>query len=380
MGKRDYYEILGVSKTATEQEIKTAYRSLAKKYHPDKLKDGTSDEKMKELNEAYSILSDPEKRKVYDQYGHDAANGRAGANPGGGNYYGGGFGGAQGFSEDFQDIFENIFGGFGGRRQRSSQGSYQQRGDDYRTNINISFMDALKGKTIKEKLDKWEMCMFCTGTGAENPNDLQTCSSCNGVGHKRRVVNSFFGQQVQQVVCETCHGKGKVTVSKCKKCRGEGYSAIQKTVSIKIEEGTVSGTRLKVAGYGGLGKNGGTPGDLYITVNVLPHKYYERDGMDIEMDFPVSFIDIMLENTVDVPTPWGNVKIKMKKTYTNSKVIKVPKKGVHFRGMEGDLRLHLEVIIPDLDRKNKKEVLAALQNVSDSSNQDFVQAVEKANK
>ncbi|WLP85415.1 DnaJ C-terminal domain-containing protein [Mycoplasma seminis] len=372
MSKKDYYEVLGVSKTATEKEIKTAYRKLAMQYHPDKLKDGTSDEKMKELNEAYSILSDPEKRKIYDQYGADAANGKGYAGAGAGGF-GAGFQG-QGFSADFQDIFENIFGGFG-RKRGGYAGSSKQRGDDYKSILRVSFMDAMQGTTIKQKLDKWELCLHCGGSGAESASDISSCPDCEGKGYTTRVVEGFFGQQMSQQACRRCDATGKIIKNKCSNCRGEKYIKVQKTVSIKVPEGANTGLTLKVAGYGGPGRNGGEPGDMYIQIQVDDHPYFIRDGYDIELNFPVSFIDIMLENNVKVPTPWGDVSIKLKKTYTDNKVIKIPHKGVIYKGIQGDLRLHLRVVIPDLDRKDKKVLTEVLANIKDDSNEKFVNKV-----
>ncbi|SJZ45350.1 DnaJ C-terminal domain-containing protein [Mycoplasmopsis verecunda] len=378
MSKKDYYEVLGVAKTATEKEIKTAYRKLAMKYHPDKLKDGTSDEKMKELNEAYGILSDPEKRKIYDNYGADAANGRgfagAGANYNGQYQQRGGFEGFGGF----EDIFENIFGGFSGgsRSRKASNGaSMKSRGRDYKSTLSISFMDAIHGTTIKQELDKWELCLYCNGTGAENPNDVIACNECKGQGYKTEYVNSFFGQQMVQSPCEKCGGTGKIVKTKCSKCRGEKYIKVKKTVTLKVPEGAHSGLTLKLAGYGAPGHNGGEPGDMLINVIVMDHPYFRRDGLDIELDFPVSFVDIMMENTVKVPTPWGDVSIAMKKSYLDSKVIKVPQKGVKYKGMQGDLRLNLRIIIPDFDRKDRKHIVETLSTVKDNTNEKFVNKV-----
>ncbi|MHA3828837.1 DnaJ C-terminal domain-containing protein [Mycoplasma sp. Z1473D] len=369
--EKDYYKVLGVEKTATEKEIKTAYRKLAMQYHPDKLKDGSSDEKMKEINEAYQILSDPEKRKIYDMHGADAANGNyAGFN----GQYSGGFN-----AGDFQDIFENIFSSFsGGRARRGASRSMKQKGDDYNSVLNVSFMDAIHGTTLKQKLDKWELCLHCGGTGAESSSDITTCSECKGQGTTTRVVDGFFGQQMVQQACRTCGGTGKMIKNKCTHCKGERYLKVQKTVTIKVPEGANTGLTLKLAGYGAPGQNGGEPGDMLIHVQVLEHKYYKRDGLDLYLDFPVSFIDIMLENNVKVPTPWGDVSIKLKKSYTDDKLIKVPQKGVKYKDAQGDLRLNIKVIVPDLDRKDRKAIQEVIANTSDNSNEKFVNKVNMA--
>ncbi|WP_416755573.1 DnaJ C-terminal domain-containing protein [Mycoplasma sp. VS42A] len=374
--EKDYYKVLGVEKTATEKEIKTAYRKLAMQYHPDKLKDGSGDEKMKELNEAYQILSDPEKRKIYDMHGADAANGKGYAGAGGfnGQYQSGGFN-----AGDFQDIFENIFGGFGGgRRSRTSSRTMRQKGDNYNSVLNVSFMDAIHGTTLKQKLDKWELCLHCGGSGAESTSDISTCNDCKGQGYTTKVVNGFFGQQMVQEPCRTCSGTGKIIKNKCTHCRGEKYLKVQKTVTIKVPEGADSGLTLKLAGYGAPGANGGEPGDMMIHVQVQEHPYYHREGLDLELDFPVSFIDIMLENSAKVPTPWGDVSIKLKKSYTDEKTIKIPQKGVRYKGSQGDLRLNLRVIIPDLDRKDRKAIVETIANANDTSNEKFVNKVNMA--
>ncbi|QCZ36969.1 molecular chaperone DnaJ [Mycoplasma nasistruthionis] len=366
MSKRDYYEVLGVSKNATDQEIKTAYRSLAKKYHPDKLKDGSSDEKMKEINEAYEVLSDSTKRQNYDAYGHAGANG---ANAGGGW---GGFSGFSGGFGGFEDIFDMFTGG--SRRSKTAK----RDGDDKEASIQIDFLDAIHGKEIKQKLQKWELCPHCLGSGADHPSDAVKCSDCDGKGTVRKVVQSFFGQQVVEQACSTCEGTGKKITKKCRECKGSKYIRVEKTVTIKIPEGASSGMRLILNGYGDKGVNGGEPGDLYIRVYVKEHPYFVRNGLDLMLDMPISFIDILLEKTISVPTPYGSTDIKLKKTYTDSKVIVVPGKGVKNKGFQGDLKINIRIIIPDLKKKDIKTLNEALVDVEDQSNADFNKKVMKA--
>ncbi|QGZ97376.1 molecular chaperone DnaJ [Mycoplasma sp. NEAQ87857] len=366
--KKDYYEILGVDKNATTKEIKTAYRSLAKKYHPDKLKDGTSDQKMQELNEAYDVLSDDQKRKAYDTYGHDGTNGQQG--------YGNGFGGFGGFDAgSFSDIFENIFGGFGGSRTKSQNSP--QRGDDLQMILDISFMDAIHGKTVVKKLDKYETCLTCAGSGAKSASDVINCDECNGHGIVQKVSNGFFGQTVQQIICPKCNGSGKTILHKCPNCKGKKYNKITKEVSIDIPAGCSESLRLRLNGFGGLGYNGGSNGDLYIGVRIKPHKFFQREGNNIYLDFPVSFIDLILENTITVPTPYGPVKIKLKSNYKNDQIISLPSKGVKGKYSTGDLKLKLKVIVPDLKRKELNGLKDVLKDINDHSNDDFVKAVEK---
>lgn len=367
--KRDYYEVLGINKNASEQEIKTAYRSLAKKYHPDKLKDGTSDQKMQELNEAYEILSNPEKRSVYDQYGHDAANGKAGAGGFGQGFEGfGGFGG-------FEDIFENIFGGFGGSRR--SNPNRAMRGDDIRIVKKISFMQSINGDTLKETMSKYETCLHCGGTGAESKADIKRCDTCNGSGHVTKRVRSIFGMTQQNVVCETCSGTGQQVTKKCSVCRGTKHVKNSKNVNIPIEPGIKDGTMLRLSGYGEPGINGGPAGDLFIQISIAEHKFFKRNGNDLYLDFPVSFIDIALENVVEVPTPYGNVKISMKKSYESGQIIRVPKKGINTKHGAGDLKLVLQITYPDISKSDNKEMLKVFQNIKDSSNQKFTKSVEQ---
>lgn len=364
--KRDYYEVLGLNKNATDQEIKTAYRSLAKKYHPDKLNDGTSDKKMQELNEAYEVLSNSEKRNLYDKYGHEAANGYNGA-------------GAQDFNASsfagFGDIFGDFFSSFTGGTRRNA--SYAARGSDIKIIKRISFMDSLMGIELKETFPKYELCLHCNGSGAESQSDITTCQTCKGQGHTVRQARTIFGVMSEQVVCSNCQGNGKIISKKCSNCKGHKYTKNDKSVKIPIAPGTEDGTSLKLQGYGEPGVNGGPAGDLYIYIKVDNHKYFERRGNDLFLEFPVSFIDIMLENNVKVPTPYGEVTITLKKSYESGQVVKITGKGVQNKYRTGDLKLILKVVKPELSRSQFKELIKIFQTLDDSSNQDFLQTVNK---
>ncbi|EIE42056.1 molecular chaperone DnaJ [Mycoplasmopsis canis UFG1] len=366
--KRDYYDVLGVEKNATEQEIKTAYRSLAKKYHPDKLKDGTSDKKMQELNEAYEILSNPEKRNIYDNYGHDAANGRAGAGGGFNSSDFSGFGG-------FEDIFENIFGGFGSSRKRNA--NQPMKGPDVKVSKRISFMQSINGDELKETMDKFDTCLHCGGSGAESNHDIETCSTCNGSGYVSKRMRSLFGLTQQQVACDTCGGTGKKILKKCTVCKGHKYVKTQRSVKIPIAPGTENGTLLKLQGYGEAGTNGGPSGDLYIQIVVEPHKHFERRGNDLYLEFPVSFIDLMLEKNVQVPTPYGNVIIALKRTYETGQVIRLDKKGVKSKHFTGDLKIILKVVKPEISKSNLKEMIKVFETLEDTTNDSFVKEINK---
>ncbi|RIV16328.1 molecular chaperone DnaJ [Mycoplasmopsis gallopavonis] len=364
--KRDYYEILGVSKTASQQEIKSAYRKLAKKYHPDVLKDGTSDQKMKEINEAYSVLSDETKRKNYDQFGTEG--------PAGGGY-------GQGFQDfgGFQDIFENIFsgfGGFGGGRNRAKK--YPQRGEDYQTVYEISFSEAIKGVELERDFTKFELCLHCNGKGAESPSDIQQCQKCHGKGYEQKVVNSIFGQTMTNVECSNCHGTGEIITKKCSQCNGQKYIKVQKRTKINIPAGASNSTRLKLAGYGGPGELGGPSGDLYIVIRVRPHEFFEREGNNIFIQIPVSYIDLALEKTILIPTPYGPEKVKLKKHYQNGQLVKLKGKGVRTSRETGDLYFKISVIVPDYSRKERKELEALFAKIDDTTNNDFVKKVEQA--
>ncbi|QZE12448.1 molecular chaperone DnaJ [Mycoplasma sp. Ms02] len=362
--KRDYYEVLGVAKNATDQEIKKAYRKLAMKYHPDKLKDGSSDEKMREVNEAYEVLSDAKKRANYDQFGHEGAN--AGFNSGGFNA--GGFG-------DFGDIFSDFFSGFGGRSQKRSG---PQTGDDYKTEIEISFMEMIKGVSLKRKFDKYELCLFCNGSGARSASDIQTCSTCNGAGQViKNTRNPFFGIMQSREVCHDCSGQGTKVGHKCGECKGKKYIKNHKEATINIPAGVKSGSRMILKGYGAKGHNGGPAGDLYVFIIVKDHPFWKRDGDNIIMNFDVSVLDILNENAVEVPTPYGIQKIKMKKSYTTGKILKLDKAGIQSSRMTGDMKLIINVILPELSKKDEKKLIELTKNLEDSSNQSFVKNVMK---
>ena len=270
MSKRDYYEVLGVQKSASDDEIKKAFRKLAVKYHPDKNPgDKEAEEKFKEAAEAYDVLSDEQKRQRYDQFGHAAFSGAGG----GGGYGGfGGFGGG-GFSMNMDDIFEHfgdIFGGHFGGRGGSRGGT--PRGTNLRVRVKITLEEAATGVEKKIKLNKKVTCSHCNGTGAENPSDLETCSVCGGTGRVVRTTQSFFGPMQTQTTCSACHGTGKVIKKKCHKCGGEGLETSSEVVSINIPAGIYDGAQLAMKGYGNAAPQGGVSGDLYIIVEVEEHK------------------------------------------------------------------------------------------------------------
>lgn len=367
--KRDYYEVLGVSKNATDDEIKRAYRKLAKKYHPDLNKEPDAAEKFKEVNEANEVLSDPKKRQAYDQFGF------AGVDPqaAGGNGFGGGFSGfSSGNFSDFGDIFGDIFGsGMGGfsssSRSRAKQGP--QKGEDVFRRISISFMDACFGKTETLNLTFDEQCEHCHGTGAESPSDIEDCPRCRGTGYVESVQQSLFGMMRTQSPCPDCHGTGKHVRKACHVCHGQGYTRKTSPVEIKIPAGISSGQQLRVAGKGSRGSNGGPNGDLYIEINVQPHKYFVRDGKDIYLDIPVSAVDATIGTSVDVPTIDGDVSMKIPAGTQDGTKLRLKGKGVvDLRGgKKGDEIVTVRIKVNDDLSRKEKELYKQLQELQESS-------------
>ena len=358
--KRDYYEVLGVSKGASDDEIKRAYRKLAKKYHPDLNKEPDAAEKFKEVNEAYEILSDPQKRQSYDQFGF------AGTDPNGF----GGFNGASGFG-GFDDIFSSFFGGSGfsgasgfGGQTRTSRGP--QKGNDRFMRMSVSFMDACFGKTETVNLTVDDPCPHCHGTGAETPNDVVTCPDCHGSGVVDMIQSTMFGRIRTQSECPKCHGSGKYIRKACHVCGGSGYERKRSSVDIKIPAGISSGQQMRVAGKGERGVNGGPNGDLYIEINVEPHQYFTRNGKDILLDIPVSAVDATLGTTIEVPTVYGDVSMKIPQGTQDGARLRLKGKGVVDikSGKQGDQLCTVRIKIDtELSRKEKElyQQLQALQ-------------------
>ena len=295
--KRDYYEVLGVSKTATDDEIKKAYRSLAKKYHPDICKEPDAEEKFKEVNEAYETLSDPQKRQMYDQYGFDGPQA---------NFGGAGAGGFGGF-EDLGDIFANFFGG--GARQRSRGGV--RRGDDIERLMDLQFEEAVLGCKKTINIDISEPCTACGGSGAYSKSDIQTCSKCQGSGYVTVEQRTIFGVTRSRTVCPKCGGRGQEIKKKCEKCNGKGSITKNKDIEVTIPAGVDTGLQIRLQGKGGAGDLGGEPGDLYIRFRVKPHKIFKRDGDTIILEAPVSIFDAVLGTNLAIPTIYGDVSLKI---------------------------------------------------------------------
>lgn len=367
--KRDYYEILGINKKANEKEIKSAYRKLAMKYHPDKNKEPGADEKMKEINEAYEVLSDPQKRANYDNYGHDGVNGQAGF---------GGFGGfsGRGFGADFGDIFENIFGGmgFGGSRKNRNRAV---KGEDYQINKKITFMEAIHGTEFTEKLDKFELCLHCNGSGAQSSSDIETCSTCSGTGSRKVKMRTIIGEIINNEPCNVCKSTGKIIKKKCSSCNGNSYIKTEKKVTIKTPKGTSTGKIITVKGYGGPGLNGGEPGDLYIVLNVIPSKNYRREGLDLYLDLKIGFIDLLQEKEIEIPSVHGTFKYKLKHNLKLNTYIPFKGYGIKTSTYEGTFYVKFILEMPDIKRGDFKKLIEISKDFEDKTTEKEVENILK---
>ena len=356
--KRDYYEVLGVEKNANADEIKKAYRKAAIKYHPDKNPgDKEAEEKFKEAAEAYDVLSNPDKRARYDQFGHAGMGGAAGGAGG----FGGGFGG---FSmEDIFSQFGDIFGGhFGGGFRSSGGGRSVNRGSDLRIKVRLTLEEIAEGVTKKLKINKTIACDKCGGTGAKDSSSYSTCSTCNGSGYVVTMQNSFFGRMQMQSVCPTCGGEGKVITAKCDKCGGEGTTRGQEVVEIKIPAGVGEGMVLTVSGKGNAARHGGVNGDLQVLIEEEPHPELLRDGNDLIHNLNITVTTALLGGAVEVPTVDGRAKIKIAPGTHAGKVLRLGGKGlpdVNGYG-RGDELVVVDITIPDRLTKEERKLIEQL--------------------
>ncbi|MCY8233549.1 molecular chaperone DnaJ [Priestia endophytica] len=345
MSKRDYYEVLGVGKSATKDEIKKSYRKLSKKYHPDINKDADAPEKFKEIKEAYEVLSDDQKRAHYDQFGHTDPN-QGGF--GGGGDFSGGFG--------FEDIFSSFFGGGGGRRRDPNA---PRQGADLQYTMTLSFEEAAFGKDTTIEIPREETCDTCDGSGAKPGSKVDTCSHCNGSGQLNVEQNTPFGRIVNRRVCHHCNGSGKIIRDKCSTCHGAGKVKKQKKISVKIPAGVDDGQQLRVAGQGEPGVNGGPPGDLFVVFSIRGHEFFEREGDDIYCEMPITFSQAALGDEVEVPTLHGKVKLKVPAGTQTGTNFRLRGKGVpNVRGYgQGDQHVVILVITPTKLSEKQKELL-----------------------
>ncbi len=355
--KRDYYEVLGLSKGASDEEIKKAFRKLAKKYHPDlNPGDKEAEKNFKEVNEAYSILSDPDKKSKYDAYGH------AGVDPSYGAGQGGGFGGAGGFGgfDDLGDIFSSFFGGgFGGSSSRSSVNNTPQKGQNRQSSVSISFEEAAFGCKKEISFTRIEKCSECSGTGAQKGTSAETCSTCRGSGSVTTQQRTPFGVFRSQAACSTCRGKGKIIKTPCSECSGSGTVRKNKKLSVNIPAGIDDEQSIVLSGQGDAGRNGGPNGDAYVTVNVKSHKIFERDGMNIYCDVPITFTEATLGATISVPTLEGDYEYQIPEGTQSGKVFTLKNKGITqvHSSKRGDLQFRVIVEVPKNLNSKQKELL-----------------------
>lgn len=359
MSKRDYYEILGISKNASESEIKKAYRKLALKYHPDKNpNDKEAEDKFKEAAEAYEVLSDSNKRSRYDQFGHAGIGGAAGTS---------------GFSMSMDDIFSQFgdifgdafggafggFGGFGGGRQRRRR---VNRGSNLRVKVKLSLEEIAKGVEKKIKVNKYVSCNDCNGSGSQGGSSYSTCSMCNGAGQVTRISNTFLGQMQTSSTCPTCGGEGQTIVHKCASCAGDGIVKGEEVISINIPAGVEDGMQLSMNGKGNAGARGGIPGDLIILVEEIQHEMFERDGMNLLHDAFISFVDAALGTSIEIPTIDGKARIKITPGTQSGKVLRLKGKGlptINSYGT-GDQLIYINVWTPKNLSREEKQILEKL--------------------
>ncbi|WP_118976307.1 molecular chaperone DnaJ [Taibaiella koreensis] len=361
MSKRDYYEVLGVQKGASADEIKKAYRKVAMQYHPDRnAGDSAAEEKFKEAAEAYEILSDSNKRAQYDRFGHAGMSGAAG----------GGFGGGMRMEDifsNFGDIFgDDMFGSFfgGGRQGGGRRGS---RGSNLRVKLKMSYAEIAHGATKKIKVKKHVHCSTCNGSGAKDKNAVQTCTTCNGSGQVRRVQSTFLGQMQTVTACPTCNGEGSVVTAKCTVCKGEGRVFGEETITIDVPAGVQDGMQLSMSGRGNVGERGGMPGDLLILIEEEKHAELARDGNDVQYVLPLSFYDVIFGTQVEVPTIDGKAKIKIPAGTQSGKIFRLKGKGfpeINSYG-RGDQLVQVKVWTPQQMTDDERR---AIEKLKDSVN------------
>ncbi|MBL8521005.1 MAG: molecular chaperone DnaJ [Betaproteobacteria bacterium] len=348
--KRDYYEILGVNRDVSDDDLKKVYRKLAMKYHPDRNPDSKdAEEKFKEIKEAYEVLSEPEKRRVYDAYGHAGVNPQMGGGPGQE-----GFGG---FAEAFGDIFGEIFGG--GRR---AGGNQVYRGADLRYNMDITLEQAARGTETKIRIPTLDECGTCHGSGAKPGTKPKTCDTCQGQGQVR-LQQGFFS--IQQT-CPKCHGTGKTISDPCNACHGAGRTKGHKTLSVKIPAGVDDGDRVRLSGEGEGGVNGGPPGDLYVVVQLKPHAVFQREGADLHCEMPISFTVAALGGEIKIPTLDGEAQIKIPAETQSGQVFRLRGKGIRpvRQTSAGDLMCHVVVETPVRLTDRQRELLRELEEIN----------------
>ena len=361
MSKRDYYEILGVAKGSSPDEIKKAYRKVAMQYHPDRNPgDKAAEEKFKEAAEAYEVLSDADKRSQYDRFGHAGLSGN-------GRGFGGGGQNMEDIFSQFGDIFgDDIFGNFfgGGGRRGGGQRSRGVRGSNLRIKLKLNYEEIARGTTKQIKVKKYVPCTTCSGSGAKDKNSIQTCATCGGNGQVRKVTNTFLGQMQTVTTCPTCNGEGTTVTAKCTACKGEGRVYSEETVSIDIPAGVSEGMQLSVGGRGNAGERGGPPGDLIILIEEEQHKELHRDGLNVAYELHLSFPDAAFGTSAEVPTIDGRAKIKIPAGTQSGKIFRLKGKG--FPGVnsyeKGDQLIYINVWTPQNMTAEERAMLEKLNN------------------
>jgi molecular chaperone DnaJ len=357
LAKKDYYEILGISKDADEKEIKAAFRKLAKQYHPDlNPNDKEAEAKFKEVNEAYEVLSDPDRRAKYDKFGHAAFDQNGG-------FGGFGEGGFTDFGDLFGDIFGDFFGGgFGGATRTKRTGP--KAGSDLKIKLDIDFLEAAFGTKKEIKINRIEKCHVCDGTGAKAGTGRKTCPDCHGTGTIRTVQRTPFGQFASSRTCTTCGGVGEVVEEPCTSCGGSGKEKKSRKISINIPAGVDTGSVIPLRGEGNHGERGGPPGDLYVYINVRPHEIFERDGNDVWCEIPISFAKAALGGSIEVPTIDGKVKYEVPEGTQTGTVFRLKNKGIkNLRGGgRGDQYVRVKIEVPKKLTEKQKSILVQFAN------------------
>lgn len=364
MAKRDYYEILGVSKTSSAEEIKKAYRKVAMQFHPDRNPgDKAAEEKFKEAAEAYEVLSDADKRAQYDRFGH------AGLSGAGRGFGGGGMNMDDIFSQ-FGDVFgDDLFGSFfGGRSRSSGRASTGVRGSNLRVKLKLTYEEIAKGVTKNIKVKKYTSCGSCGGNGAKDKGSIQTCTTCQGSGQVRRVQNTFLGQMQTVTTCPECNGEGTKITAKCNSCKGAGRVYGEETITIDVPAGVQAGMQLSVGGKGNAGERGGASGDLIVLIEEETHPDLQREGLNVAYDLHISFTDAVFGTNVEVPTIDGRAKIKIPAGTQSGKIFRLKGKGfpnVHSHYEKGDQLIHISVWTPQTLNEEEK---SALERLAESPN------------
>ncbi len=358
MAKRDYYEVLGVTRSSSDQEIKKAYRQMALKFHPDKNPDNKeAEEKFKEAAEAYDVLSDPNKKSRYDQFGHQGVGGGSGGGPGGMNmddifsHFGDVFGGAH--------PFESFFGGGSGGNRR-----YVSRGSNLRIKVKLTLQEIAVGVEKKLKVNKHVACHICQGNGAQPGSSFQTCPTCKGSGQVRRVTNTILGQMATTATCGSCSGEGQIIASKCKSCHGSGIERGEEVITVKIPPGVAEGMQLSVSGKGNAAERGGIPGDLLVVIEEVPDQNLQRDGNNLLHEIYINFADAALGTQIEIPTLEGKARIKIDPGTQSGKVLRLKSKGVPQVNSyhRGDLLVNINIWTPQNLSGEEKILLEKLRN------------------